>query len=158
MLEFSLFCLAIIIQIVGIVGCFVPVLPGPIFSYCSFLLLLPTKNPPSVSLLVTCGIAVIAVTILDYVVPIIGAKKFNCSKYGLRGCTIGTILGMFFMPIGVFIGPFLGAFIGELIYKKTIGEALWGGLGAFVGFLLGVFLTVIVCLFMLIKCFSLWPF
>ena len=140
--------LAGLLLLIGFVGCVVPVLPGPIIGYCGLLALIPTEKCPSTLMLVTMGLVVAAVTIADYVVPAIGAKKFNCSRWGPAGCFAGPIVGIFFVPIGILIGPFLGAFLGELIAMKPIGAALKGGLGAFLGFLSGVFLKVLACVVM----------
>ena len=65
---------------VGIVGCVIPVVPGPILSYCGLLCLLGTSHSPTVAALVAFGVVTAVATVLDYVVPAFGAKKFNCSK------------------------------------------------------------------------------
>ena len=134
--------------LIGFVGGVVPVLPGPIIGYCGLLALIPTEKCPSTLVLVTMGLVVAAVTVADYVVPAIGAKKFNCSRWGTFGCFVGTIVGLFFVPIGILVGPFLGAFLGELIAMKSIAAALKGGFGAFLGFLSGVFLKILACIAM----------
>ena len=147
-MTIALSILAGLLLLIGFVGCVVPVLPGPIIGYCGLLALIPTEKCPSTLILVTMGLVVAAVTVADYVVPAIGAKKFNCSRWGAFGCFVGTIVGIFFVPIGILIGPFLGAFLGELIAMKPIGAALKGGLGAFLGFLSGVFLKILACIAM----------
>ena len=144
-MTIALSILAGLLLLIGFVGCVVPVLPGPIIGYCGLLALIPTEKCPSMPVLVTMGLLVAAVTIADYVVPAIGAKKFNCSRWGTIGCFVGTIVGLFFVPVGILLGPFLGAFLGELIAMKPIGAALKGGLGAFLGFLSGVFLKILAC-------------
>ena len=144
-MTIALSILAGLLLLIGFVGCVVPVLPGPIIGYCGLLALIPTEKCPSTPVLVTMGLLVAAVTIADYVVPAIGAKKFNCSRWGTVGCFVGTIVGLFFVPIGILLGPFLGAFLGELIAMKPIGAALKGGAGAFLGFLSGVFLKILAC-------------
>ena len=140
--------LAGLLLLIGFVGCVVPVLPGPIIGYCGLLVLIPTEKCPSTLLLVTMGLVVAAVTVADYIVPAMGAKKFNCSRWGTVGCFVGTIVGLFFVPFGILVGPFLGAFLGELIAMKSIGAALKGGFGAFLGFLSGVFLKILACIAM----------
>lgn len=147
-MTLALTILAGILLLIGFVGCVVPVLPGPIIGYCGLLALIPTEKSPSATMLVTMGLLVAAVTIADYIVPAIGAKKFNCSRWGTAGCFIGTIVGFFFMPIGILLGPFLGAFCGELIARKPLVAALKGGFGAFLGFLSGVFLKILACIAM----------
>ena len=147
-MTIALSILAGLLLLIGFVGCVVPVLPGPIIGYCGLLALIPTEKCPSTLVLVTMGLVVAAVTIADYVVPAIGAKKFNCSRWGTFGCFVGTIVGLFFVPIGILVGPFLGAFLGELIAMKSIATALKGGFGAFLGFLSGVFLKILACIAM----------
>lgn len=139
--------------VAGIAGCFIPVIPGPILAYAGLLCLIPTANAPSVAALVTFGVLTIVVTILDYIVPAIGAKKFDCSKSGVWGCNIGIFVGIFLAPLGILFGPFIGAVIGELIARKPLSAALKGGLGAFLGFLSGVFIKVVACAMMFV-CFT----
>ena len=144
-MTIALSILAGVLLLIGFIGCVVPVLPGPIIGYCGLLALIPTEKCPSTLMLVTMGLVVAAVTVADYIVPAIGAKKFDCSRWGTFGCFVGTIAGLFFVPIGILLGPFLGAFCGELIARKPFGAALKGGFGAFLGFLSGVFLKILAC-------------
>ena len=138
----------------GLVGCVIPVIPGPVLAYGGLLLMIPSDRPPSLFALISFGVLVALAVVMDYVVPSLGAKKFDCSKWGVWGCAVGTVVGMFFFPVGLLLGPFLGAFVGELLAKKPVGKALYGGLGAFLGFLSGVFLKIVVCLLM-IACYVL---
>lgn len=80
-MTIALSILAGLLLLIGFFGCIVPVLPGPIIGYCGLLALIPTEKCPSTLMLVTMGLVVAAVTIADYVVPAIGAKKFNCSRW-----------------------------------------------------------------------------
>ena len=90
-------------------------------------------------------IAAGVVIVLDYVVPALGAKKFDCSKWGVFGCMVGTIVGIFFAPFGIILGPFLGAVAGELVAGKALSAAMRGGIGALLGFLAGVVLKFAAC-------------
>ena len=148
-LEITLLLISALALVAGIVCCFIPILPGPLIAYAGLLCMIPTEKSPSVSVLCLFGVVVVLVAVLDYVVPAMGAKKFNCSKFGVWGCMIGTIAGVFFLPFGLLLGPFLGAVAGELIARKTFAAALKGGVGAFLGFLTSVFLKVAACLLML---------
>lgn len=142
-----LYCsIGLLLVLLGIVGCVFPVLPGPILAYCGLFCMIPTQKCPSVTVFVILAVLTLIVTIADSVIPAIGAKKFNCSKQGTWGCLIGTIAGIFFMPIGIIAGPFLGAFIGELIAGKNAYTAMKGGFGALLGFLAGTFLKFAVCI------------
>lgn len=132
--------------LIGFVGCVVPMIPGPIVGFVGLLCLLVTKeNCPSTLMLVAMGALVAVVTVADYVVPAMGAKRFDCTRWGTTGCFIGTIVGMFFFPVGLVAGPFLGAFLGELIAGRSVSAAIRGGIGALLGFLSSVFIKVLAC-------------
>ena len=142
--------LAACLAVVGIVDCFIPVVPGPLLAYCGVLCLLFADAPPSMTALAAFGAAIIVVSILDYVIPMVGAKRFNCSRYGVLGVAVGTIVGLFFLPFGLVLGPFLGAFIVELIVKRSVADAAIGGIGALLGFLASVLLRMLLCAGMLV--------
>jgi len=124
--------------LIGIAGCFLPVVPGPPLSFLGLLLIHFTDKidlPPS--LLWTIGIITVVVTILDYIVPIWGTKRFGGTKRGVTGATIGIIVGLFLGPWGIIIGPFVGAVLGEMSGGRNSNDAFRAGIGSFIGFLLG---------------------
>jgi len=129
----------------GYVGCVVPAIPGPVLAYASLLLLLLTDHPPGATALLAGGVLTLLAVVLDYVVPAMGARRFRCSRGGIVGCTLGSVVGMFFVPFGVLLGPFVGAVVGELLSGRNVWAAMKGGLGAFLGFLCGVMLKIVAC-------------
>jgi uncharacterized protein YqgC (DUF456 family) len=140
-LEIPLIILGLIMAFAGIVGCILPVLPGPILSYLSLLTISWIKNwePFSTTFLIIMAGLAIALTILDYIVPAAGAKKYGASKLGIWGSVVGMIIGLFFIPPwGIFIGTFLGALVGELLTGKAMNKALRVGWGVFVGNMVGI--------------------
>jgi uncharacterized protein YqgC (DUF456 family) len=139
MSDYILLIIGLLLMVVGIIGCLVPVLPGPPFSFLGLLLLHFTKfgqfsNPT----LITMGIIALVVTILDYIVPVWGTRRFGGSKYGTRGATVGLVIGFFLGPLGIVAGPLIGAFVGEMIFKDDINYALKAGFGSLLGFLTGI--------------------
>ena len=136
-------------MILGILGSFLPVLPGPGLSWIGLLLLYFTHAVPmnywilGISLLVT-----VVISILDYVIPAKGTKRFGGSSYGIWGTNIGLIVGIFApIPFGFIIGPFVGAFVGEMIYNSTDHKrALKAATGSFIGFLASSFMKFVVCM------------
>ena len=139
MSDYILLIFSIILMILGIIGCLVPVLPGPPLSYLGMILLHFSKFADfSSNILIAMAVIAVLVTILDYIVPVWGTKRFGGSKYGTRGATVGLIIGLFLGPLGIIIGPFIGAFVGELIFKDDIKYALKAGFGSLLGFLTGI--------------------
>jgi len=139
MSDYIFLILGIFLMIVGIIGCLVPVLPGPPLSFLGLILLHITRfgQFTTTTLIILAAITVV-VTILDYIVPIWGTKKFGGSKYGTRGATVGLIIGLFLGPVGIVIGPLLGAVVGELIFKDDMRYAIRAGFGSLLGFLTGI--------------------
>ena len=138
--------IAVLLLILGLIGCIAPVLPGVILAYGALFCLIPTQECPSIMTFVLFGLMTIAVTVADSIIPAIGAKKFNSTKLGVWGCVIGTVVGFLFLPAGLIMGPFLGAFVGELIAGKKTDDALYSGLGSLLGFLAGTALKIAVCI------------
>lgn len=144
--------ISILLVLVAIAGSILPMLPGPPLAYAAILLLHFTDTATfSDASLAAGAIAVIAVTVLDYIIPAIGTKKFGGTKYGTWGCMIGTVVGMFASPIGIIVCPFLGAVIGELIAGSDTGKAVKAGLGAFLGFITGTVLKIAICIYFIIE-------
>lgn len=146
MIDWILLIFAILLLIVGILGCILPVIPGPPLSFGGILLLHFTRfGDFTFEFLVLMGFLAIAVTVLDFIVPVWGTKKLGGSKYGIWGATIGLVIGIFiFPPIGIIIGPFFGALFGELLRDNNLNKAFVAALGSFVGFLLGTGMKLIV--------------
>lgn len=142
--------LASLIIIIGILGCILPVLPGPPISWLGLLLLDITRFEDfSTNFLILFAVVAFLVTILDYLVPIWGTKRFGGTKYGIWGATIGLLLGIFILPpIGIILGPFLGALLGEMISGQSNENSFRAAWGSFVGFLLGIGLKLTASLVM----------
>lgn len=160
MIDWLLLTLAIVLIIVGIIGCVLPVLPGPPLSFIGMLVLHYTRFAEFERLtLLTFGLLAIVVQILDYIVPAWGTKKFGGTKYGMWGSIIGLIIGLFFVPaigpfgiITILAGPFLGAFVGEVIAGKENDHALRAAFGSFIGFLAGTFIKFITSIVITVAC------
>ena len=149
-MDITLAVLGAALVLIGFIGSVLPIIPGPPISWAGLLLLKWTDyvndhGAAYENALWILLFFVILVTILDYVVPIMGTKKYGGSKRGVWGATIGVVVGLFFGPLGIIIGPFLGAYIGEITTGKKNSDALRAAWGSFMGFLLGVGLKLMVC-------------
>ncbi len=152
-MDVALSIIGFLFCILGIIGSFLPVLPGPFTAWIGLLILHFTKAVPQnwTFLGITLGISIL-VWILDYIVPALGTKKFGGTKYGMVGSSLGLIAGILFLgPFGIIIGPFAGAFIGEYIRDSSeTSKALKAAFGSFIGFLAGTFIKFIVSVAFLI--------
>jgi hypothetical protein len=149
MSDYILLIIGILLMILGIIGCLVPVLPGPPFSFIGLILLHLSKfGQFSNTTLIILGAIAVVITILDYIVPVWGTRKFGGSKYGTRGATVGLIIGLFLGPLGMILGPLFGAFVGEMIFKDDINYAVKAGIGSLLGFLTGIGLKLAASLIM----------
>ena len=144
-MEYGLILLGIICTVVGVIGCIFPAIPGPPLSYAALILLQFAKEEPvfSKSFLVKFAILTIVVSLGDYFLPLLGAKKYGTSKYGIWGAIIGMIAGIiFFPPFGMILGIFIGAIVGELIAGKENSMALKAGLATFIGSMTAVLIKL----------------
>jgi uncharacterized protein len=157
MSDYLLLITGLILIVLGIIGCLVPVLPGPPLSFVALIMLHFSRfGQFTNTTLIALGTLALAVTILDYIVPIWGTRKFGGSKYGTRGATVGLVIGLFLGPLGIITGPLIGAFIGELIFKDDLKYAIKAGFGSLLGFLTGIGLKLAASFVMTFFFFKEW--
>ncbi len=131
-----LIIIGLLLALTALVGSIIPPIPGPALSLAALVLLSYAKDwaPFSPTFLIVMAVLTVLLEVLDYVIPLIGAKKYDASKTGMWGAVIGMLAGVFFFPPwGIFIGTFVGAFIGEMIAGKEGKKALRVGWGIFLG-------------------------
>lgn len=148
-MDIVLIVIGVVLMLVGIAGCILPLLPGPPLCYIALLIQQLQEDPPYTSdFLITWALITVGITALDYVIPIWGTKKFGGTRYGVWGCMIGLVAGLWLGPFGIIIGPFVGAFIGELIANSNSNQAFKAALGSFAGFVVGTLLKLVACFVM----------
>ena len=132
----------------GLIGCFIPIIPSPITSWFGFLILyFSSNNIISFKFLIFTLLISILFFLGDFFLPLITAKKFGSSKKGIIGTGVGLFLGFFILgPIGIILGACIGAFIGELMSNKKSEKILGSVGGAIVGVLSGIILKLVVSL------------
>ena len=163
-MDILLVILGLFLMLLGILGSFLPVLPGPPFSWLGLLVLYLTKAIPNdwTLLGITFFIA-LAVFILDYIIPAMGTKRFGGSKAGIIGTMVGVLVAIIAFPIftifGIIIWPFIGALVGELINKSNSQNALKAAFGSFIGFLAGTLLKFILAVaYLIIFLNTMWDY
>ena len=150
--------LAVVAGVAGIAGSIMPALPGPPLSWLGLLILFlwgngtdSAGNPLALKGLLIWGAVVVAVTVIDYFVPMYFTKITGGSRYAEKGAMVGLIAGIILTPVGMILGSFLGAFLFELYYsRKGVEPALKAAFGSFLGFITGTGIKTIV------SCLILW--
>ena len=150
-LSFILYLLAVIFVLVGIAGVILPALPGVPLVFVGLLRAAWAAGfahvgwPPLVALGVLTALSRGAVVLSS----VVGAQRVGASRKALWGTFIGSIVGLFFMPIGLFAGPLLGALLGEYWHTRELGRSTKVGLATWLGILLGLALKLAVVFAML---------
>lgn len=108
------------------------------------------------------AIIALAVTVLDYWIPVLGTKTYGGSWAGMIGTVIGLIFSLVF-PIlglpGILLWPFVGALVGELITSANHQKALRAAFGSFVGFLAGTLLKFLLsCIYFGLFIAEVWEY
>lgn len=147
-MDIFLLVLSVLCALLGVLGCVLPVLPGPPLTYVAMLLSHWSGYVHfSVTALVVWAVVTVAITVIDFFLTPYMTRKFGGSKAGSWGAMIGLVVGMFLpWPVGPLLGPFTGALLGELfISKKDSASATHAALGSFLSFFVGTGLKLLTC-------------
>jgi len=145
LLETIAIVIGSIFVILGIAGCVLPILPGPVLTFLGLLLLALLKqfSPPlTPTLIMIMALLTLGVTVGDYVIPLWGAKRYGATKWGIWGSVAGMAIGLFFSPFGMLLGALIGAVAVEWLVQQEKGNALRAGWGVILGSLLGAVLKL----------------
>jgi uncharacterized protein YqgC (DUF456 family) len=151
-LQILWYALAVLLIIVGIAGIILPVLPGLPLTFLGMLLAAWAGDfqKISVNTLILLGIITLLSLAVDFFSTVLGAKRVGASKLAVAGAAIGTIIGLFFMPLGILLGPFAGALLGELWHcRGHWQQAIKVGIGTWIGLLAGLALKLTLAFTML---------
>lgn len=147
-----LIILTFILMTIGLLGVVLPFLPSVPVAWLGLFIYAWGTGFQKISLtevLVFLAVTVVAM-LFDFAAPLLGAKKYQASKYGIGGAALGLTIGVIeFGPLGIIVGPLVGAFLGELIANKESERAFKSALGAFVGFIVGSLIKIIIILIMI---------
>lgn len=143
------YVLAALLVLLGLAGVVLPALPGLPLVYLGMLLAAWADGFQRVGALalVVLGLLTLLSVLVDLAATAMGAKRVGASRLALLGAAIGTVAGLFFGLIGVFVAPFVGAVGGELLHRRRLegnhlGHATKVGLGTWLGILFGVVLKL----------------
>lgn len=147
--ESMYYVIAAVLVLVGVAGTIVPVIPGLPLVFGGMLLAAWAGDfqQISVATMVVLGVLTLLSLAIDFWAAAHGAKRVGASRKALVGAVLGTFIGIFFGPIGLFAGPFVGALAGELLHgrgidQQRLGHATRVGFGTWLGIVMGVVLKL----------------
>ena len=145
MLEGITIIISSILMLLGLAGSVLPILPGPPLSFIGLFVLALLKHfspPLTPTLVIILAIVTIIVIVMDYIIPLMGAKRYGASKWGVWGSVLGMAIGIFWSPFAMLVGAFIGAVVVEWLVGKKKGEALRAGWGVLMGTLFATILRL----------------
>ena len=147
-MDLLLLIVSLLLCLIGIIGSFLPIIPGPVSSWLGILLLnLTSAVEFNLNFVLITFTVAVSVGILDYIIPILGVKRLGGSRSGQIGTTVGLIVALVVLgPIGIIIGPFMGALLGEMSTKKSFQNSLKPAFGSFIGVIAGSIIKFLISL------------
>jgi len=149
--EALLYVLGAVALVVGLAGIVLPGLPGSLLLVGGVFLIAWAGNFAVVgwTTVAIAAVVAIAITAVDWLAGLMGAKAFGASKWAMVGGAVGLLAGLFFGIPGVLLGPAVGAFAFELVKDPNLKQAAKSGVGALLGFLVGSVVKVAFAFFLL---------
>jgi uncharacterized protein YqgC (DUF456 family) len=123
----------VIVMLVGVVGAFVPALPGITLILAAVVIWGLVNGFTGLAWALGVAIAALLLSLaIDYLAGIIGAQRVGASRWGQIGAFVGMLLGIFgLLPalptgiplLGLLLGTIVGAFLGEFLHRRDL--PLW---------------------------------
>jgi len=152
MWDILLIILCFLLMLAGLAGVVLPILPGiPLAWLGLFIYAIVTGfENISIATVVVFFVLTVLALLLDFLAPVLGAKKYKASKWGVLGSFIGLTAGIIVFGFwGIIIGPFVGAFLAEFLARRQFNIALKSAIGTIIGFLAGTMLKIILIFIMM---------
>ena len=140
LITYGLYGVAFLLILVGVAGTIVPALPGipMIFAGAWLIGYIEDYQYFGWGTLIALGVLTVISLIIDWVSQTMGAQKAGATKLGLSGAFLGTIIGIPFGLVGIFLFPVLGAFIGEMIGHRDMRKAGKVSWATWIGMIAGI--------------------
>ncbi len=138
--------------VLGVIGTFLPAIPGPVFVFAGMFLAAWIDDFSRVGWVVLSVLGALAgaALVVDVVASLVGARRVGASREALIGAAVGAVVGIFFGFVGLLIAPFIGAVVGELSSRRQIAAAMRVGVGTWIGMALGAVAKAAILLAMLV--------
>jgi uncharacterized protein len=151
MSSVALWILAIALMIVGLLGVFLPALPGVPLLFAGMVIAAAIDDFQRIGwiTLTVLGFLTVVAFVIDFIATAIGARTSGASKRAVWGAALGTLVGIFFGFAGLVLGPFIGAVIGELTVHGRMDQAGRAGLATWIGLIFGTLIKLAIAFSMI---------
>ena len=150
------YAIAGVLIVVGLIGIFLPALPGLPLVFAGMLVAAWAGGFAKVGagMLITLGLLTAVSMGIDFWAAAVGARRVGASRLAVIGAIVGTVGGLVLGPVGLLVGPFSGALLGELLHGRSlnasqVGKATRVGIGTALGIVMGVALKLMLAFAML---------
>lgn len=138
-------------MLLGLLGVFLPLLPGVPLLYGGMLLAawLDDFARIGVPTLIVLGVMTLAAWLVETLASVWGVKRTGASGMAIAGAGVGAIVGILGGLPGLILGPIVGAVCGEYIARRDQRRAARAGLAAGIGFLVAAVAKLAIAVTML---------
>ena len=156
--------IGILLIVLGILGCFVHRVPGPILTFLGILEIqfIGKVELLSTEAMVICAVVIVLAKILERYLPKVASCIHEVSKTGKWGCIIGSLIGLLvisrvptdetylmilWLIVCFGIIPFGITFLFEIMKKQPMHGTLMATTATYLTFLMGTVLKLGVCIY-----------
>lgn len=150
-LDIILYIVAGLMILIGLLGTFLPVLPGIPLMFFGMVLAAWAGDFALIGsgTLVVLGLLTAVAIGIDLLATVLGARKFGATRAAMFGAGVGGLIGLFFGLPGLIAGPYLGAMGGEMARGRDLRQAAKVGAGTWIGIVVGAVFKIVLALAML---------
>jgi uncharacterized protein len=152
MVNIPILVISSLLMLVGLCGIIIPVIPGVPLVWLGILIYAIATGFATIHVAAVVVFFVLtALTLsLDFLMPLLGLKKYKASNWAILGSFLGFIIGVIFFNIwGVIFGPIAGAFLAEMIAKGELKKGLQAALATLLSSIVGTLLKLVISLVMI---------
>ncbi len=139
----------ILVLFLGVIGTFVPMVPGMWLIFASLLIygFFDHWTAYSFWFVLVVLILTIVSSFLDYGGAMIGAKKFGASNMATFGAIIGSVVGgLLFQLPGTILGGIFGSVLAEFKRQRSLPHSLRAAAGSIIGVAIGSSVQLVMAL------------
>ena len=126
----------------GLLGAVFPVLPDSLLILAGAYLhhfTLPREHTVGWWTLGLLTVLMVVAHAAEFTAGALGAKRFGASRWGALGGFVGSVVGLFFFPVGLFVGPVVGVLVAEVLFaQRALGPAARSSWGTLLGTVAGM--------------------